>query len=77
MYFSIKQNQFYLNLNNKKYVLDLEAKFTEQGFLLKRDYWREGKLHRLDIVYDKKISGKYLTSMMKIILLLLFQKYLN
>lgn len=74
MYFSIKQNQFYLNLNNKKYVLDMEAKFTEKGFLLKRDYWRGDKLYRLDIAYDKKISGKYLISMMKIILLLLVQK---
>lgn len=46
-------------MDNKKYVLDLEAKFTNKGFLLKRDLYYGDNLYKLDLSYQVTMIGSY------------------
>lgn len=56
------QNKLYISLDNKKYVLDLEAVFTDKSFLLKRDLWYGDKCYKMDLSYNIKATGRYLTT---------------
>ncbi len=52
------QNKLYLSVDNKKYALDLEGKFTDSSVLLKRDLWRDDKCYTIDLSYQTKMTGK-------------------
>lgn len=57
-YFSFIQSKLYVSVDNKKYALDLECKFTDKSVMLKRDLWRDENCYKMDISYQIKMIGK-------------------